>query len=97
MCPVCGKGPMKKALNPPAIHFKGTGWAKKERASASVPKAAGARPAEAGDVPAASPGSGSGGEAGPGSGSGSGSSGGGGEAPAAPASAPAPAAGSKEG
>lgn len=32
-CPECGGGPMRKAVHPPAIHFKGTGWAKKERAS----------------------------------------------------------------
>ena len=32
-CANCGKGPMRKVLAPPAIHFKGTGWAKKERAS----------------------------------------------------------------
>ncbi len=34
-CPVCG-GQMRKAFTPPAIHFKGTGWAKKERASSST-------------------------------------------------------------
>jgi hypothetical protein len=33
---------MRKAFAPPAIHFKGTGWAKKERASASRTKAAAA-------------------------------------------------------
>jgi putative FmdB family regulatory protein len=32
-CPHCGQGPMRKLLAPPAIHFKGTGWAKKERAA----------------------------------------------------------------
>ena len=32
-CDQCGKGPMRKLLAPPAIHFKGTGWAKKERAA----------------------------------------------------------------
>ena len=31
-CPVCGS-PMKKAYTPPAVHFKGTGWARKERSS----------------------------------------------------------------
>ena len=36
-CPACGGGPMRKALHPPAIHFKGTGWAKKERAAAGTP------------------------------------------------------------
>jgi putative FmdB family regulatory protein len=30
-CPACGGGPIKKAFAPPTIHFKGTGWAKKER------------------------------------------------------------------
>lgn len=30
-CPNCGGGPLKKAFAPPAIHFKGSGWAKKER------------------------------------------------------------------
>jgi putative FmdB family regulatory protein len=28
-CASCG-GPMKKAFSAPAIHFKGTGWARKE-------------------------------------------------------------------
>lgn len=35
-CALCGRGPVKKAFSPPTIHFKGSGWAKKERhASAS--------------------------------------------------------------
>ena len=35
-CPSCGaEGTMRKAFAPPAIHFKGSGWAKKERRSAS--------------------------------------------------------------
>lgn len=93
-CPACGLGPLKKALNPPAIHFKGTGWAKKERASASVPKAAGARPAEPGDV---SGGDGSGAGSGAGSASGGGSGPGGGEAAPAPAPSAAPASGASEG
>jgi putative FmdB family regulatory protein len=29
-CPKCG-GPVKKAFSAPAVHFKGTGWARKER------------------------------------------------------------------
>jgi predicted nucleic acid-binding Zn ribbon protein len=29
-CPLCA-GPMKKAFSAPAVHFKGTGWARKER------------------------------------------------------------------
>jgi putative FmdB family regulatory protein len=35
-CPVCGaEGSMRKAFAPPAIVFKGSGWAKKERRSAA--------------------------------------------------------------
>jgi putative FmdB family regulatory protein len=35
-CPSCGAdGTMRKALVPPAIHFKGSGWAKKDRSSTS--------------------------------------------------------------
>jgi len=30
-CLLCGGGPLKKAFTTPAIHFKGSGWAKKER------------------------------------------------------------------
>ncbi len=35
-CPLCGKGPVLKAISAPAVHFKGSGWAKKERHSASA-------------------------------------------------------------
>jgi putative FmdB family regulatory protein len=35
-CPECG-GAMKKAFSPPAVHFKGTGWARKERSGGSKP------------------------------------------------------------
>jgi putative FmdB family regulatory protein len=34
-CPVCHKGPVHKAFAPPTFHFKGTGWAKKDRGAAS--------------------------------------------------------------
>lgn len=34
-CPICGGGPIKKAFAPPTIHFKGSGWAKKERRAAA--------------------------------------------------------------
>lgn len=37
-CQECG-GVMRKALSPPAIHFKGSGWAKKDAAAASAKKA----------------------------------------------------------
>ncbi len=32
-CPLCGSGPVRKAISAPAFHFKGSGWAKKERRS----------------------------------------------------------------
>jgi putative FmdB family regulatory protein len=36
-CPSCGhEGTMRKALVTPAIHFKGSGWAKKDRSSTSA-------------------------------------------------------------
>ena len=46
-CQHCG-GAMRKALSPPAIHFKGSGWAKKDAASASAKKTT-TKPAAAGD------------------------------------------------
>ena len=49
-CPACG-GQMRKAFAPPAVHFKGTGWAKKERSS---------KPAKAQTAGATSEGGGSG-------------------------------------
>lgn len=38
-CPVCG-GPMRKAFVVPTVHFKGSGWAKKDRGAAASTKAA---------------------------------------------------------
>lgn len=39
-CPACGaEGTLRKAIVPPAVHFKGSGWAKKDRSSASAAKA----------------------------------------------------------
>ena len=35
-CPNCGKGPVRKAITAAAIHYKGSGWAKKERHAATV-------------------------------------------------------------
>src|SRR5262245_44376952 len=41
-CPSCGReGTMKKLFAPPAIHYKGSGWAKKDRSATSR----GAKPA----------------------------------------------------
>ncbi len=33
-CPSCGKGPIRKGITTAAIHYKGSGWAKKERHAA---------------------------------------------------------------
>jgi putative FmdB family regulatory protein len=30
-CPLCGKGPVRKAITAAAVHYRGSGWAKKER------------------------------------------------------------------
>ena len=46
-CALCGEGPVRKAITAPAVHFKGSGWAKKERRS----------PASSGAAKAASDGS----------------------------------------
>jgi putative FmdB family regulatory protein len=43
-CPLCGRGPVRKAITAAAIHYKGSGWAKKERratASAGATKSTG--------------------------------------------------------
>jgi putative FmdB family regulatory protein len=32
-CPLCGRGPVRKAITAAAVHYKGSGWAKKERRS----------------------------------------------------------------
>lgn len=37
VCPVCG-GPMKKAIVAPAVHFKGSGWARKDRSGSNGAK-----------------------------------------------------------
>jgi predicted nucleic acid-binding Zn ribbon protein len=33
-CPVCG-GRLKKAIGVPAVHYKGSGWARKEKSGAA--------------------------------------------------------------
>ena len=33
-CPLCGAGPVKKAITAASVHYKGSGWAKKERRAA---------------------------------------------------------------
>lgn len=42
VCESCG-GAMKKLLSTPAIHFKGSGWAKKDARSAAAPASSGAK------------------------------------------------------
>ena len=37
VCPICGKGPIHKAISAPAVHFKGTGWAKRDRRATVTP------------------------------------------------------------
>jgi putative FmdB family regulatory protein len=36
-CPNCGDGPLKKAIAAPAVHFKGSGWAKRDRRATVSP------------------------------------------------------------
>jgi putative FmdB family regulatory protein len=39
-CPACGaEGTLRKAFATPAVHFKGSGWAKKDRSSSSGARA----------------------------------------------------------
>lgn len=56
-CEVCA-GAMKKALSTPAIHFKGSGWAKKDARTAAAPsaKADDASGTKGGDGPASTDG-----------------------------------------
>jgi putative FmdB family regulatory protein len=63
-CPLCGSGPVRKAITAPAVHYKGSGWAKKERratpSTSSKSKGEGTTPS---DVGSASEGGASGGSA----------------------------------
>jgi putative FmdB family regulatory protein len=56
-CPLCG-APMKKTFGVPTVHFKGTGWARKDRATAKPAKVG---PKDPGSSAASEAGSGSGG------------------------------------
>jgi putative FmdB family regulatory protein len=40
VCPICGGGPIRKAISAAAVHFKGSGWAKKERRATATPATA---------------------------------------------------------
>jgi putative FmdB family regulatory protein len=38
VCPSCGvEGSMRKLIAAPAVHFKGSGWAKKDRSATATP------------------------------------------------------------
>ena len=37
-CPLCGKGPVRKVITAAAVHYRGSGWAKKERRTAAASK-----------------------------------------------------------
>ena len=48
-CPACGaEGTLRKAFVPPVVHFKGSGWAKKDRSSASRTRTKAAAASETG-------------------------------------------------
>ncbi len=54
VCPLCGSGPVRKAISAAAVHYKGSGWAKKERrassSSSSKPKTDGATSSDGGST-----------------------------------------------
>ena len=64
-CPNCGaEGTLRKALTAPSVHFKGSGWAKKDRSSSSgVRTKAGTGSSDAGSSDGADAGSKSGADA----------------------------------
>ena len=47
-CPVCHSTNVRKAFAAPAIHFKGSGWAKKDRSATKRSSTSESKPAEAG-------------------------------------------------
>lgn len=38
-CPLCGKGPVRKVITAANVHYKGSGWAKKERRTTAASRA----------------------------------------------------------
>ena len=54
-CPNCGKeGTMRKAIVSPAVHYRGSGWAKKDRSATSAPGKSRGSKADAGGSDAVS-------------------------------------------
>ena len=51
-CPVCGAAPVRKAVTAPTIHFKGSGWAKKDRRATSSSGASAKTDASTGETAA---------------------------------------------
>lgn len=93
-CPACGaEGSMRKTIAAPAIHYKGSGWAKKDRSATSSPgRSRGAGKdgdASGGAGPDASPDASSEGSGTKASGGESGSSGSSGSSPSSTVSGPA--------
>lgn len=48
-CPACGSAGVRKAFVAPAIHFKGSGWAKRDRRATSTPASTKAASGDASD------------------------------------------------
>ena len=54
-CPTCGaEDTLRKVFVPPAVHFKGSGWAKKDRSTAGTSKTKAATATGSGDGAAGS-------------------------------------------
>ena len=49
-CPTCGaEGTLRKAVSAPSVHFRGSGWAKKDRSTAATSKTKAAAAAGSGE------------------------------------------------
>jgi putative FmdB family regulatory protein len=65
-CPSCGRaGTMRKLFAPPTIHYKGSGWAKKDRGGSSAGTKAASSSSSSGDGSGSGSGSGSSDASGP--------------------------------
>ena len=66
-CPSCGaEGTLRKAFVAPSVHFKGSGWAKKDRSSSSASRTKAASGSDSGSSDGAGASSGSSGSSGDG-------------------------------